>query len=186
MKKLISLVLALVLCVVAMPVIAFADTTSTDGLFGVIVDADGNIVERVPMSRATYVNSILTIPVGGSFISYQYWTTDFFYIGYATSDTNGNYITTSNLDLDIKVESSATVGGDGKYEYDDGNNYRRTVDVSQKQRGYLRPVWSSAYFDQPGYFNGILINYASTPAKVRVIVAVDPNKDELDAIYKNL
>ena len=46
MKKIISLVLALALCVVAMPVMAFADTTSTDGLFGVIVDADETLSNK--------------------------------------------------------------------------------------------------------------------------------------------
>lgn len=78
MKKILSLVLALTLFVVAMPISALADTASTDYLFGVIVDAEGNIVERLPMSRATYVNSIITIQPEHTFISYQYLVKDNF------------------------------------------------------------------------------------------------------------
>lgn len=48
MRKILSLVLACVLCVAAMPISAFADTVTTDGLFGVIVDAEGNVVETLP------------------------------------------------------------------------------------------------------------------------------------------
>ncbi len=49
MKKLLSLVLACIICLAAIPSAAFADMVSTDELFGVITDAEGNVVEYLKM-----------------------------------------------------------------------------------------------------------------------------------------
>lgn len=84
MKKLISAFLACVLNLTCTSVAAFAKTEVTasastsapvptyehvevfdDTPFGVIIDANGNIVENIMMTRADYVNNVYTIPAGG-------------------------------------------------------------------------------------------------------------------------
>ena len=42
-------------------------------VYGVMRDAEGNIIEVVQMTRATYVDSVRTFPVGATFTTYQYF-----------------------------------------------------------------------------------------------------------------
>lgn len=69
-EKIISVLLVLVLCIVAMPTVVFADSTTTDtSPLGVITDADGNVVEVLTLPRTIpadckYVDGLYTIPKG--------------------------------------------------------------------------------------------------------------------------
>ena len=78
--------IACILCVTAITGTAFADTEASSNWYGVITDADGNVVEVLTMTRTLYVDSIHTIPAGGSFVSYQYEPDESFIFGFLNHD----------------------------------------------------------------------------------------------------
>lgn len=110
MKKILSLILACVMCFSVMSVSVFAETAATDDLFGVILDADGNVVECLVMPRDIYLDQIYTIPAGGKLITYQYEPTDCFTFGFKTYDKNGVTITEPNSWIQYTVEMTNTIG----------------------------------------------------------------------------
>lgn len=167
MKKILSLILACALCVAAMPVVSFAETQTTESLFGVITDADGNVVEVLPMPRTTYVNSVYTIPAGGEFISYQYEPSESFYFGFYSVTENGDSITKTGSQLEEIVEMSNTIGGDGRKVWG-----TLSCTVTEKKIGYFLAsgnVSNSGY----RYYNGRLKNKSSYSTTVRIIVGID-------------
>ncbi len=158
------MILICILCVTAVPSRVFADNQTSDNLFGVITDAEGNIVEVLPMTRAVYVDSIYTIPAGGSFISYQYEPSENFIFGFRTYDENGTRITEYDRQVELSVEMSNSIGGTrdvfGPYTYDIG-----TEDIGR----FLTPDSTYDY----RYFNGKIINKSSYSTTVRIMVIVD-------------
>lgn len=173
MKKILSLLLALTLFVVAMPISAFADTTSTDGLFGVIVDADGNIVERIPMSRATYVNSIITIPAGGSYISYQYEPNEYFKLALRTYDENGNTITEPGYDFEGLVEISSSIGsnrGDGGVGIIKIND---NPDSPFNSRSNAYTIYVKGVQGNYKYYSAKVTNNSTKANKIRIMIVLE-------------
>lgn len=167
MKKILSLVLACVLCAAAMPVVSFADIQATANIFGVITDAEGNIVEVLPMPRTTYVDSVYTLSPGGKFTSYQYEPSENFFFGFFSTDKNGVKITANGSRLEETVEVSNVVGGDGRKVLS-----TKTCTVTANQtRYFLNPdnVKNSGY----KYYNGILENKSSYSVSVRIVVGMD-------------
>lgn len=167
MKKILSLILAGILFAVSLPVVSFAETTVADNLFGVIIDAEGNVVEVLPMTRTTYVNSIYTIPAGGQFISFQYEPSENFSFGFYSITENGSNLTTAGSRLKTAVEVSKTIGGDGKKVW---GSYEWTV--NKNQFGYFIGPDNVKDYDYR-YYNGVLTNNSSYSVTVRVIVCVD-------------
>lgn len=165
MKKIISLILACVLCVIAIPVVSFAETQTTNDLSGVIIDAEGNVVEVLPMPRTTYVNSIYTIPPGGSFISYQYEPSDSFQFGFVNTDHNKNVITDSRCTFYMAAETSNSIGADGKTLWGSGSFNSNGASMYLKVNSNRR------------YFNGVLKNTSSYSAKVRIFVILDEGSE---------
>lgn len=168
MKKILSLILACVFCVTAMSVMVFADTETSDNLFGIITDADGNVVEVLPMPRGTYVDSIYTIPAGGSFISYQYEPKESFVFGFYCVDKNFVRITELNRVLELSLEMSNSIGGGNRYVW----GPYRYVTTSDVTGGFIGPDDVSIYDYK--YYNGKLVNKSSLSTTVRIIVAMDP------------
>lgn len=166
MKKIISLILACVLCIAAIPVTAFADVQTNDNLFGVIIDAEGNVVEVLPMPRTTYVNSIYTIPAGGSIISYQYEPSESFQFGFVNTDHNKNVITDSRCTFKLSIETSDSIGPDGKVLWHSTNVNANGASIFLKVDNNTRR-----------YCNGVLKNTSSYSAKVRIFVIVDEGSD---------
>lgn len=174
MKKILSLILACVLCFTTMSITAFAGTTDK-GLFGVITDAEGNVVEVLAMPRTSYVNSVYTIPAKGSLTTYQYEVRDNFYFGYATTDTDGNKITESNRNLILTVEGSATIGASNRTTL---SNLNVTTGVGDKN-GIIGLTYTNGSYT---YYNGKITNQSSLPVTVRVIVLVNYDQDELSSL----
>ncbi len=173
MKKILSLIFACVICVIAIPVSAFADTQTTDDIpFGVITDSEGNIVEVLAMPKATYVNAIYTIPAGGHFISYQYEPSERFVFGFKTYNEDGDRIIDDFYNLSMYIEASNSIGGGGRkivkhtiYYYGDKNNNPNEclLNVNLNQYDYR-------------YYNGEIKNNSMYPTELRIMVVVDqPN-----------
>lgn len=173
MKKIISIALSCVLCVLAMSVTAFADVQANGGLFGVIIDADGSVVEVLPMPRTVYENSVYMIPAGGSFLSYQYEPTKNFLFGFDTRDNNGNYITAPNCTFDLTLQISSTIGADGKHVLQD----KTIITGSAGNIGKGDTVGYTATSDRV-YCNGILKNRSSVSTYVRIFVLMDYTNEE--------
>lgn len=166
MKKILSLILACVMCFSVMSVSAFADTQTSDGLFGVILDADGNVVERLVMPRDIYVDSVHTIPAGGSYISYQYEPRESFVFGFFTYDKNGTNITESNSKFEYSIWASNSIG-DNKIEICFGGFQNST---SNNGKGYLEASRNNYGFK---YFNGEITNQTQHATTVRIVVALN-------------
>lgn len=167
MRKIISFILACVLCVVAMPVLAFADVQANDNLFGVIIDAEGNVVEVLTMPRTNYVNEIRTIPPGGSYVSYQYEPSKSFFFGFVNTDFNKKVITDSRCTFDLSIETSNTIGSDGKVEWHSESVKSDGSTMFFEVKSYTRR-----------YCNGVLKNTSSYSANVRIIVVLDEELDD--------
>lgn len=168
-KKFLSLILACVICAVSMSVVSFAETQPADNLFGVITDANGTVVEVIRMTRTVYDNSIYTIPAGGSFISYQYEPSSSFHFGFTNKDQNNNTITDSRCKFNLSIETSNSIGSDGK------TTWRSTQTGASGAN--MRFVVTS---NSRRYCNGVLKNTSSYSARVRVIIVVD---EDADAFY---
>ncbi len=186
MKKILSFILACVLCVAAITVSAFADTVSADDLFGVIHDADGNVVEYLPMPKTdVYVNNIHVIPAGGRIITYQYTTTQTFLFGFATTNENKTeYITEPSRDFEISLEGSNTLGSGNRVTLYNQVYYYSTG----KDPKYFGPGFGIAY--EPFlldttylYCNGKLVNTSSSSATVRLIVARNYDDNVMEELW---
>lgn len=171
MKKILSWFLACILCVIAIPNMAFADTEASDNLFGVITDAEGNIVEVLTMPKTVYVDSIHTIPAGGSFVSYQYEPNKSFTFGFLNHDESGKIITEYGRQVELSVEMSDSIGGGGRDVF---GPYTYDIYVNGDMGRFINPHKSIYNYR---YFNGKIINKSSLPTTIRIMVAVD--QDEL-------
>lgn len=193
MKKLISAFLACVLNLTCTSVAAFAKTEVTasastsapvptyehvevfdDTPFGVIIDANGNIVENIMMTRADYVNNVYTIPAGGELITYQYQPTTNFTVGFGERNINGNLITASGIDVLLEIYRSKTIGG---------GNRERVVSMPFTTRKYAPNMeyysitLSEEDIDEKPdypYYNGKITNLSNTKSLTfRLVVSMN-------------
>ena len=178
MKKILSLILACVLCISAISITTFADAQANDNLFGVIIDADGNVVEVLTMPRTTYLNKVYTIPAGGSLISYQYEPTKNFLFGFDTQDCDGNYITAPYCKFDVTIQISNTIGADNKTDW----ATRSVITGSKDDIGKGISINFNAANSRI-YCNGKLTNGSLVSTNVRLIVLMNYDNDELFDIY---
>ncbi len=145
-----------------------------DTPFGVITDADGNVVETLIMTRGTYVNGVQTIPAGGSLITYQYQPRKRFTVGFDERDKNGTVITASGIEVELEMYRSKTIGG---------SNRERVVHMPFTTRYYAPDTeYFSITLDQNDieekpdypYYNGKIVNLSTTQSlKFRLIVSMD-------------
>lgn len=167
MKKILSLFIACILCVTAITGTAFADTEASSNWYGVITDADGNVVEVLTMTRTLYVDSIHTIPAGGSFVSYQYEPAESFIFGFRNHDENGRIITEYGRQVELSVEMSNSIGGGGRDVF---GPYTYSIYVNGDMGRFINPHKSTYNYR---YFNGKIINKSSLPTTIRIMIAVD-------------
>lgn len=184
MKKFFSLILACILCFAAIPASAFADMVSADELFGVILDADGNIVEYLQMPRGdVYVNSIKSIPAGGSLITLQYTTTQDFLFGFSPKDLDRQtFIVEPDRSFEMSIELSNTIGSGNRETY---KNY-----IPEYWSGLSGKILQADYIicktddTNYAYCNGKLVNLKSESLTLRIIIIRNPDTNLRD--WKNL
>lgn len=121
MKKILSVILAYVLSLASLSAVGFADEVATnyceqnvpEGCFGIIVDENGNMVEAIPMpmERATYVDTVITLQPNNSIITYQYKPKNYFAIGFGYIDKYSDTVTTRNCTLRMEIYHSDAIGG---------------------------------------------------------------------------
>lgn len=151
------------------------DSEVTDDTpFGVILDADGNIVETLIMPRGNYVNSVQTIPAGGSLITYQYQPSKSFTVEFNERNANGTVITASGIDVLLELYMSKTIGGSDR---------ERLVSMPFTTRADA-PDFESFHItynqydidehpDYP-YYNGKIVNLSTTRSLTfRLVVSMD-------------
>ena len=173
MKKILSLILACVMCFSVMSISAFADTQTSDSLFGVITDADGNVVEYLNMPRDIYVNEIRTIPAGGKLTTFQYEPIDNVYFGFTNTDFDNNIITNPACEFKIQLQASKTVGSDGK------------VDVVSKNVGSEGSYVNTNAMPLYKYYNAVITNLSSTAAEIRYYVLLNSTVQEVNDVINN-
>ena len=117
MKKVISFVLACVVMLTSSISVAFADASEYEGAFGVITNAEGEVVEVIPMTRATYYDKRITLTPGDTLTTYQYEPNDTFFAGFWFCNRDDEW-TTRNGSVLIELYGSGTIGGDGKTLWD--------------------------------------------------------------------
>lgn len=156
MKKFISMFISIALAIGLFSVNAFAVNYEDYSVpvYGVMRDAEGNILEVVQMTRGTYVNSVHTFPVGATFTTYQYLPKTFFNACIAFDDTNGNYIATPDGTIQIEVFNAESVGGQRNSFYPpesfstNRDNYGMDnvgliIDTLNKSRPYYNAVYTN-------------------------------------------
>lgn len=185
MKKVISAFLILVLCIIAVPTEALANSVIVDDTpLGVITDADGNVVEVIPTPRdipsnGKYVDSIYTIPKGGSLTTYQYQPKEYFEFGFAYyAADDKTVVTTRGGRMLLQLYKSSTIGGTREldYEYEFSTSYEEqfphdTYDT--RAWAFLNTMYLE--FDEAyPYYNGKYVNKSDKAISLRVFVIMDP------------
>ncbi len=147
---------------------AYADDYSVP-VYGIMRDAEGNIVEVVPMTRAVYVNSVHTFPAGGTFTTYQYSPNSFFNAMIAFKDTNGNKIATSNGTIAIQVFSASSVGGvrtaftqQRSYSTNQTSSTQDVIGIQIDQLDFSKP-----------YYNAVYTNLSKKAVTIRLVIECD-------------
>lgn len=168
MKKILSFVLAAVLCLTTMSVAASADTVTDNGIFGAILDPDGNVVEYLTMPRSVYRNDVYTLSANYSLVTYQYEPSEIIYIGVSSFDENGNQIATQSDRVKISIEGANSIGASN----------RAVIRTStQTLGGADDPSYINASVGNYRYYNGKITNMRSSEVTLRIIIVVD--QDEL-------
>lgn len=175
MKKVFSIILICAMCFSVMSLTAFADTSDTivndNGIYGAIIDPDGNVVEYLTMSRSVYVNKVYTINAGHSLITYQYEPTENFFFGF-TDNNNGVVITDSRCTFDLSIELSNSIGAENKKVWE-------TRQFESDGGGMIFSVTN----DPRRYCNGKLTNTSSYNAEVRVIILLETTLEEIHSMW---
>lgn len=189
MKKILAMILSCVLCLVAIPTVAFADEPIVDNSpLGVITDAEGNIVETLVIPRSVpsngkYVDSICTIPAKGTLTSYQYEPKRYIEFGFAYyADDEQTVVTTRNGMINLQLFKSASIGGTREldYQYRFSTNYEDVfIDSPEDINGYHGWAFVNQdleYYPDPSkpYYNGKYVNESNFPITLRVLVWMDP------------
>ena len=170
MKKIISiLVTAIMMCMIS--ITAFAtdnDDIEYQHYLGVIRDADGNVVELVPMPYIyPYVDSVYTLPAGGTFTTYQYVPRTAFQLMFGFNDEDGNLVTTRDAKIKMAIYNSASVGGT-RYlvksktfstNKEDYGKYDEFAEISTSNISEARP-----------YYNGVFTNVSNKEVTARLVV----------------
>ena len=91
------------------------DTVDLQNYLGIIRNAEGEIVETIPMPRHIYVDSVVdlsaNLKAGYTFTTYQYKPKGGFTIGFNCTDDYGDTVTTRNRKVEMEIYNSASVGG---------------------------------------------------------------------------
>lgn len=188
MKRLISFVLACVMCMAFMSVSAFAEGVDAgssypevpEGCFGIIVDEEGSVVDTVPMPMSIsrdspYVDTIITLKPQESLITLQYKPSEYFAVCFAYyAYRSENLVTTRNCMLKMEIYNKASIGGgDRSYvkggtfstNYEDAVNNGYPLDIEKDVVLEVCPVSSS----KP-YYNGKYTNLSDVTMNVRILV----------------
>ncbi len=176
MKKIIAVVLTCVLVITSIPCAAFAEDIGNNGIFGVITNAKGEVVEVIPMPRAVYLDKTFTLSPGDTLTTYQYEPNSYFFAGFSFCNRNNEW-TTRNGTVLIELFGSSTIGGDGK-----------TLLKKYTFSTNLEDNWNNPYFgDAEGYavaldaiptrtmryFNAVYTNKSSFTINLNVFVGMD-------------
>lgn len=140
---------------------------------GVIRDKDGNVVETIPFptGRAIYVNSMYTLPAGGTFTSYQYEPSMGFSIGFSYSSPNGT--TTRNRTVKLEIFNSSSIGGT-RYLVKRDSSVSTNIEDNKYDEGLgscLLGVLSISA-SRP-YYNGVITNTSSQSMNINILVVCD-------------
>ncbi|MCM1335959.1 MAG: hypothetical protein NC084_09385 [Bacteroides sp.] len=113
MKKIILVVLICIMTFTSIPSTAYANEMGEDGIFGVVLNADGEVVRVIPMpvGRSIYVDTGVTIEAGGSFVSYQYEPTDEFSAGFRFWGRYDDTPTTPDRRVVVSICNASSIGG---------------------------------------------------------------------------
>ncbi len=168
MKKIVSiLVAAIMMCTVSITALA-NDDMEYQHYLGVIRDADGNVVDLIPMPYIyPYVDSVYTLPAGGTFTSYQYLPRTAFQLMFGFNDEDGNLVTTRNAEIKMSIYQSESVGGkrylvkSGTFSTnkEDYGKYDDWVDIGVTNISEARP-----------YYNGVFTNVSDKEVTARLAV----------------
>lgn len=166
MKKILSFVLAAVLCVTTMSVAASADTVTDNGIFGAILDPDGNVVEYLAMPRTVYLSEIYTLPAKHTLVTYQYEASQNFSLAVNCCDENNNYISDTGHKIKMSVEGANSIGASTRediisreYTCSEPDPFR-VINVNYSENSFQ-------------YYNGKVQNLESSPTTIRIVIAVN-------------
>ncbi len=112
MKRFFSVMLAFVVALTSLSVVSSAEMIGENGILGVILDENGNIVEYVPMpkTRTPYVQAGITLDPGEKFNSFQYKPTIGFSAEIDFVGVDGT-LTTEDRYICITILKANSVGG---------------------------------------------------------------------------
>lgn len=153
-------------------VTSFADTNPISGEdtssmeFGVICDAEGNVIERLPMARTMYVDRVMTIPAGGYYRSYWYKPAYYFNAGFLAKDKNGNDVTTKGTYINLAVYNSDQIGG---VSYDVTGIRQYYTNWAYEYNHIMGAVLDTLSPSRP-YYYAYFKNETSNPITLRVVI----------------
>lgn len=150
-----------------------ANIVNYQNYLGVICNADGEIVETIPMPRITYVDSVVELSAnlesGYTFTTYQYKPTGGFNIGFKCIDDNGNVVTTRNCRVKMAIYNSASVGGTRTLVES------QTFSTNEEDNDLYYDGWVEIYTDSISsskpYYNGVFTNMSSKKLTIRIGVS---------------
>lgn len=137
---------------------------------GVIRDKDGNVVETIPIARDLYVDTLYTIPAGGTFTSYQYQPSEEFIFGFSYSErtTGGKIITTRDRWVKLEIFNASSIGGT-RYSVISGTFSTNQEDNYDDGTSSCLIGTNSISSSRP-YYNGVLTNVSSQSLDINIIV----------------
>lgn len=187
MKKVISILFICVICITAIPTTAFADEIIIDNTtLGTITDADGNVVETLTIPRTVptngkYVDSIYTIPAGGSLTTYQYKPEKYIEFGFGYyADDEKTVVTTRNGEILLELYRSSSIGGTRERVrgYTFSTNYEEIVpdpDDFYKYHSWAfvnEEIGMFSDLTKP-YYNGKYTNQSDFAISLRILIWMD-------------
>lgn len=172
MKKLICSIVSFILFSLTLCTAASAQTPDTVDLqnyLGVIRNAEGEIVETIPMPRHIYVDSVVdlsaNLKAGYTFTTYQYKPKGGFTIGFNCTDDYGDTVTTRNRKVKMEIYNSASVGGK-KYLVESGTYSTNEEDNDPTFGGWIE-IDADHNSSRP-YFNGVFTNMSNKELTIRI------------------
>ncbi len=173
-KKIISIVTSFAVITAMSFTSAYAAEEDFSCYMGVIRDRDGNVVETIPFptERVAYVDTLYTLPAGGTFTSFQYEPSMAFSIGFSYGKLGTTEIvTTRNRKVKLEVFNASSIGGT-RYLVDSGVFSTNSEDNYDDTTGSCLLGTSSISSSRP-YYNGVLTNTSSQSLTINIIVTSD-------------
>lgn len=156
--------------------VAFAESSGYEGAFGVITNAEGEVIEVIPMPRQTYYDKRVTLTPGDTLTTYQYEPNDVFFAGFWFCNRNNEW-TTRNGSVLIELYGSSTIGSDGKKLLDSCTFSTNLEDNRNNQyfEDYIGYVISMKAYPTKTmrYFNAKYTNKSSITINLNVTVGMD-------------